>query len=80
VTVALGTDFPDALALAPTASGQQAPVLLTASTSQAGAATVAAVRDRCATLQNLVIAGGELAIDGNAERQLEQATVCPAGG
>lgn len=76
VTVALGTDFPDALSLGPAASRMQAPVLLTRSTSEVGAATFAALQDGCDTLVDVVVAGGQVAIDATAERQVELATSC----
>jgi putative cell wall-binding protein len=75
-TVALGAAFPDALSLAPAASRFQAPILLTASTSSAGAPTFTALQEQCATLAELVISGGQAAIDVDAERQLELATSC----
>ena len=76
VSVALGTDFPDALSLAPAAADQRAPILLTRSTDDAGAATFASVQAACDTLTNLTIAGGPVAVGPSAERQLELATSC----
>lgn len=75
-TVSLGTDFPDALSLAPAASRMQAPILLTRSTSEVGPATFASLQDTCQTLADVVIAGGDVAVDASAERQAELATSC----
>lgn len=75
-TISLGTDFPDALSLAPAASLAQAPILLTRSTSEVGAATFAALQDRCDTLTRVVVSGGPVAIDADTERQIELATSC----
>ena len=74
--VALGTDFPDALSLAPAATTWRAPVLLTRSSTEAGAATFAALQADCDTLTDLTVAGGETAITTAAERALELATSC----
>ena len=78
VSVALGTDFPDALSLAPAAAGRRAPILLTRSTDDAGAATFAYVHAACDTVTDggLTIAGGPVAVGPSAERQLELATSC----
>ncbi len=75
-TVSLGTDFPDALSLAPAASLAHAPILLTRSSSEVGAATFAALQDRCDTLTDVVVSGGQVAINADAERQIELATSC----
>jgi putative cell wall-binding protein len=74
--VSLGIDFPDALSLAPAASRMQAPILLTRSRSEAGAATFADLQSTCETLTTLVVSGGSVAIDATAERQLELGTSC----
>lgn len=74
--VALGTDFPDALSLAPAASGMQAPILLTRASDHVGAPTFAALQATCDTAGRLAIAGGETAVDATTERQAELATSC----
>lgn len=74
--LSLGTDFPDALSLAPAASRLEVPILLTRSTSEVGAATFAALQDDCDTLSTLVVAGGPVAVDAQAELQAELATSC----
>ncbi len=78
VSVALGTDFPDALSLAPAAADRHAPILLTRSSTDAGASTFASVQAACDTLTDggLTIAGGPVAVGPSAERQLELATSC----
>ena len=76
VAVSLGTDFPDALSLAPAAARMQAPILLTQSTDEVGAATFASVQASCDTLEGLTIAGGTGAVAPSAELQAELATAC----
>ncbi len=76
VTVALGTDFPDALTLAPAAARLRAPILLARSTGDVGPETFVAVQADCDPIRTLVISGGIAAIDASAERQLELATSC----
>ena len=76
VAVALGTDFPDALSLAPAAARLRAPILLARSADDVGAVTFTAVQADCDTLRTLVVSGGSAAISAGAARQLELATSC----
>lgn len=76
VTVALGTDFPDALSLAPAAARLRAPILLARSTGDVGAETFTAVQADCDPIRTLVVSGGTAAVDASAQRQLQLATSC----
>lgn len=67
VNLATGTQFPDALAGGPHGGAESAPILLTASSTEPGTATLDFLRARSATLRTGHVFGGTAAVSQSAQ-------------
>lgn len=73
VNLATGQQFPDALAGGPHGGQESAPILLTATATDPGAATLAFLSARSSTLRNGHVFGGTAAVSQAAEDRAESA-------
>ena len=76
MSLARGDFFPDALTIAPLAAQLDASLVLAQNPQTIGANTFVGLQDVCATIEDLLITGGEIAISPDAAGEAKLATIC----
>ena len=76
INLALGQNFPDALALGPRGGRTNSVILLSQTPEQLGDVTRAFIGDQCDPADTVVVAGGEAAIDEATREAATQAAIC----
>lgn len=76
LNLALGQNFPDALAVGPRGGRNRSAVLLSLTPSQLGTATSAYIQASCETVATIVLAGGEAVLSAEVEQAAGEAAVC----
>ncbi len=76
VSLAVGSDFPDALALAPLAALREAPIVLAPNPDSLRTDTFLALVDRCSSLETIIVAGGTAAVTDATATQAQVAGHC----
>ena len=76
INLALGQNFPDALALGPRGGKTNSVILLSQTPEQLGDVTRAFIGSKCDPADTIVVAGGESAIDAATAEAATQAAIC----
>ena len=76
MSLARGDFFPDALTVAPLAAQLDASLVLAQNPQTIGANTFVGLQDVCATIEDLLITGGDIAISPDAAGEAKLATIC----
>jgi putative cell wall-binding protein len=77
-TLAVGTNFPDALSLAPLAAREEASLVLAAAPTSLRGASFAALQEICLPIDRLIVSGGTAAVSADTALQAQLASVCAA--
>lgn len=76
IALARGDNFPDALTLAPLAAQTESSLFLSRTPETIEGDTFAGIQALCGSTENLLIAGGPVAISADAEGEATLATIC----